>query len=120
MTSLYHPRPERWPQVSFKGFFVLVTVLCVFLGWVGVQLKWIHDRHAAISWMEQQQIPWYSFKGSRYPPANAPLSIRVLGEPGLSTIEIVQTERRGSARLGAINARAEELRAIFPEANVRV
>jgi hypothetical protein len=24
--SLYHPRPERWPQVSLKGLLVLVTV----------------------------------------------------------------------------------------------
>ena len=33
--TLYHPRPERWPQVSLKGLFVLVTMLCVFLGWLG-------------------------------------------------------------------------------------
>ena len=39
MKTLYHPRPERWPQVSLKGLFVLVTLLGVFLinllpGWV--------------------------------------------------------------------------------------
>ena len=36
---LYHRRPERWPQVSLKGSFVLVTFAGVFLGWLGVQLK---------------------------------------------------------------------------------
>jgi len=41
----YHPRPERWPQVSLKSFFVLVTLLCVFLGWLGMQVKWIQDRN---------------------------------------------------------------------------
>ena len=40
---LYHPRPERWPQVSLKGFFVLVTLLGVVC-WLGVQFKWIRDR----------------------------------------------------------------------------
>src|SRR6185295_8955432 len=35
---LYHPRPERWPQVSLRGFFVLVTLLGVSLGWLGVQI----------------------------------------------------------------------------------
>jgi hypothetical protein len=47
MTALYHPRTERWPQVSLRGFFVLVTVLGVFLGWLAVQVKWIRDREKA-------------------------------------------------------------------------
>jgi hypothetical protein len=29
MTTLYHPRPERWPQVSCKGLLVLTTLSCV-------------------------------------------------------------------------------------------
>jgi len=51
MTFLYHPRPERWPQVGLKGFFVLVTLLGVALGWVVVQMKWIRARHDAIKWI---------------------------------------------------------------------
>jgi hypothetical protein len=27
ITPLYKSRPERWPQVSLKGVFVLVTLL---------------------------------------------------------------------------------------------
>jgi len=34
--TLYHPRPERWPQGELKGFFVLVTLAGV-LCWLGIQ-----------------------------------------------------------------------------------
>ena len=26
MTTLYKPQPERWPQVSLKGLFVVLTL----------------------------------------------------------------------------------------------
>ena len=39
MTTLYKPRPERWPQLSLKGFFVLVTVLGGVLGWLSVKAR---------------------------------------------------------------------------------
>src|SRR4051812_8119982 len=48
MTPLYHPRRERWPQVSLGALFVLVSLLGVSLGWVRVQLNWISDRHAML------------------------------------------------------------------------
>jgi hypothetical protein len=54
MNMLYKPRPERWPQFTLRGLFVLVTILGVFLGWLGVQVKWIKDRREAIEWVENQ------------------------------------------------------------------
>jgi hypothetical protein len=32
MTTLYHPRPERWPQFTLRGLLALVTVLGCALG----------------------------------------------------------------------------------------
>ncbi len=31
MDALYKSRPERWPQVSLKGLFVLLTLLGIVL-----------------------------------------------------------------------------------------
>jgi hypothetical protein len=45
--TLYHPRPDRWPQVSLKGLLVLMTVTCVLAatalpGAVRAYLAWKH------------------------------------------------------------------------------
>jgi len=29
MTPLYHPRPERWPQVSLRGLMIMVTLSAI-------------------------------------------------------------------------------------------
>jgi len=31
MTVLYHPRPERWPQVSLKGLLAAVTLAALLM-----------------------------------------------------------------------------------------
>jgi len=31
MTALYHPRPERWPQVSLKGLLIAVTLAALLM-----------------------------------------------------------------------------------------
>ena len=37
MTPLYHPRPERWPQVSLKGLLILAAFACMAFGsWLAV------------------------------------------------------------------------------------
>src|SRR5881296_2575500 len=61
MTTLYHPRPERWPQVSLRTLFALVFLLAIPLGWLGVQLKWIRDRHAASEWIDGGTAAMQSF-----------------------------------------------------------
>src|SRR5262245_59525404 len=33
MLCHYHPRPKRWPQVSLRGFFVLVTLSALLVPW---------------------------------------------------------------------------------------
>src|SRR5262245_9788331 len=93
----YHPRPERWPQVSLRGLLVVVTVACVSLGWLAVQVKWIKDRHDAI-----YRSPKYVFVHLDWNERGvAPLSLRIFGERGLLRIEIdsdLSAEQKTSER----------------------
>jgi len=114
MTALYHPRPERWPQVSLRTFFVLVTLLCVAIGWMGVQVKWISDRQAA-----RRSFPG-TFIDPRHgrignviysgPHLRAPWPLYLLGENGVTTWEVDLLED---------DPQIERLRKLFPEAGIR-
>jgi hypothetical protein len=33
VSILYHPRPERWPQVSLRGLLVIVTLAALLTPW---------------------------------------------------------------------------------------
>src|SRR5689334_19564886 len=66
----------RWFRFSLRTLFVLVTLLSIFLGFVGVQIKWIHDRHTAEAWVRRH----HALGASSVVTAPAPWSIRVFGE----------------------------------------
>ncbi len=44
------PERSRW-HYSLRALFVGVTFLGAFLGWLGVQFKWSHDRDEALRWV---------------------------------------------------------------------
>src|SRR5438552_86282 len=46
MSNLYKLRPERWPQFGLRGFFVLVTLLGIFLGGL---LHWAEQRKSDVA-----------------------------------------------------------------------
>jgi hypothetical protein len=101
MTARYHPRPKRWPQVnlrfSLRTGFVLLTVLCV---WLGLQVKWIRDRDDVLRSRG-------AIQGSERPAAPWPL--RWFGEGGYAGITISQKDSE---------EQIERLRQLFPEATV--
>ena len=78
--------------------FVVVTVLGAFLGWLGVQLKWIHNRREALVWivpLRARQIAAETMgilpphKGSYITAdAKAPWSLRLFGERGVERLEL--------------------------------
>ena len=123
------PTRRRWFRFRLRTLFVLVTVLGVFLGWLGVQLKWIRDRHAAIEWVESinrrvlilSSLPntmRWELGGTgikRYPWNNAPWGLRLLGEAGVSVFSI--NSERVTPNDRALK-RLPELRRLFPEAQV--
>jgi len=108
---VYKPRPKRWPQMSLKGVFALVTILCAFLGWLGVQVKWIHDRHESFRGPNGHLIGVDANDSNTAPP-----SIRLLGEPGFSQIFVFVADKELSTVQDRIAKRNAEL--LFPEAEI--
>jgi len=122
MTTVYHPRPQRWPQVSLKGFFVLVTVLGVLFGWLAVQAKWIRDRHEALRWIESSGV-LQQYGGPRYygqvviswnsdRRTTIPWSLRIFGETGILILRVPYPPSATDPYDPA------ELQALFPEATI--
>jgi hypothetical protein len=115
---------RRWFRFSLKTLLVLVTILGSFLGWFGVQLRWIHDRREALRWIidiRARQLARDS--GSLVPPEKgvyvshagitAPWSLGILGESGVERLEVYQDWLNPDARYSL-----NELRVLFPEAEV--
>ena len=98
----YHPRPDRWPQVSLRGFFVLVSLLGIVLGWIALQVKWIRQRHEATKLHDDVQYTWGE--------PSAPWSIRWLGERGRQMIVLRDDESEDERK---------RIEGLFPEASVR-
>ena len=133
---------RRRYRFSLKAMFVLLTLVSC-LGWVGVQLKWVKDRHEALRWVVTHHgaYTWHgqpanvaggdehreSDKGVIHtaydinpePPvykAKAPWSLRPFGEQGINRIEIQPHAKEETPPPGKI----AELERLFPEARVSV
>ena len=79
MNPLYLPRPERLRvRFGLRTFFVLLTLLGV---WLGVQVKWIRDRHRAMEGADMSGHP------DPY-MTPAPWSLRLFGELGITGISV--------------------------------
>jgi len=112
MTTLYRLRPERWPQVGLKGFFVLVTVLGAAVGWLSVQLKWIRERHAVLEQLETRSGYYaQAFRYSVDPSANLPLGLRLLREPSVAVVSLFTTPEEHESLI-------PQLQRLFPEAEM--
>ena len=101
MTDLNQAPPRRRPQFTLKGLFVLLTILGVFLAWLGIQIKWVHDRHGALQWVHQS-----GHGADSYRPA--PWSIRWV-ERGVPFINIDPVVAHDPEKV-------RELKRLFPEA----
>jgi hypothetical protein len=42
MTTLYHAGPERWPQFTLRGPFVLVTLVALLMPWAKAEYRAWH------------------------------------------------------------------------------
>jgi hypothetical protein len=101
------PRQRRWLRFSLRTLFVLVTVFCV---WMGVQVKWVRDRHEAIEWV---LLPGYSkeqfSQGIVAKPKRAPFPLWIVGEPGFEeiSVSVARPDKKYTQ---------EQLQSLFPEA----
>ena len=115
---------RRWFRFSLRMLLVMVTTVGVLLGWLGVQLKWIHDRHKALEWL----LPYHArqlaaergalpppLKGEyvSHPTTKAPWSLRIFGEKGIERLEVYEDLANPDGP-HSVN----ELSSLFPEAEV--
>ena len=118
--------PRRWFSYSLRTLFVVVTAFCV---WLGVQVKWIRDRHEAmgkhigleayiVGVDDRDGIHFYM----QHEKCDAPWSIRILGEKGIGTIFIGPPRGKGppsyvnNSKVREIVREKMRLRDLFPEA----
>ena len=94
------PSRRRWFRYSLRTFFVLVTLLGV---WLGVQVKWIRDRREALQWVHRSVI----FPDLHTP---APWSIRLV-ERGVPLITVDPDIAQDAEKV-------RKLKELFPEAIV--
>ena len=102
-------KPRRWFRFSLRTFFGLTTLLAV---WLGVQVKWIRDREAALTWIQgTERSDWSAYwSDGVYEVRNrqAPWSIRWLGAQGVARIGIFDLKHSRYS--------IERMKALFPEA----
>ena len=109
---------RRWFSYSLRTLFVVLTVFCI---WLGVQVKWIKDRHEAMKWVEainRRPDPVTKRASDEvfyFDPRSAPWQIRILGELGVPEVPIKLSRIRESDDL---DNRLEELKRLFPESVV--
>ena len=84
---------------TLRTLFVLVAVMAVGLAWLGVQVKWIHDR-----WEARRR-----YAGMHIAEVCAPWSIRIFGEHGIGVIGMPPWQT---------DAERKELQGLFPEARI--
>lgn len=99
------PTPRRrWFRFSLRTFLVIVALVGA---WLGVQVKWSHDRRTARAAMRSWTPA--DMRASGVPmDAEVPWVLALLGEQPVSVIVVPKD--------GPFSAR--ELRALFPEAQV--
>lgn len=97
MSDFYKPRPDRLFRIRFglRTVFILVTVLGV---WLGVQAKWIRDRHRALEGADMTDY---------FDPYMTPASwsLRLFGELGITGLAVERDQ-------------VGDYQALFPEAAV--
>lgn len=117
-------RPAAAFRFNLRTLFLVVTILGSVLGWLSVQLKWIHDRDEALRWLidvRARQVaaeagaPVPPKKGDyvRHAGIEAPWSLRILRELGVERLEVDQDWLDKDPRYSL-----NQLRALFPEAEV--
>jgi hypothetical protein len=90
---------RRWFQFSLRTFFVLVTFVCVSVGyWVHWSKEWIRERHEAISSERVRCLPADPFRETPI-AVSAPGFLWVFGEHGVHTIFYKRGEEELAKRL---------------------
>ena len=98
---------RRWFRFSLRTLLVVLTLAGGAAGWLGVQLKWIQDRHAML---EDGHVAACGFE---FGYSTAPWRLRLLGGTGVVEIGLWMTHETA-----ADNERLQATQRLFPEARV--
>ena len=100
--------PRRRFRFSLRTLFVVVTVVCGFLGWLGWNWRIVQERRASFANMvhkKQMLSAW----GYLNPPPPAPFPRNLMGDVKVKIIVV---------RIGCEDNEIDRLRAAYPEAKV--
>ena len=100
---------SHWLRLSLRTLLILIALVAV---WLGVQVKWIQDRHAALRWLDKRGSYSIAVTGEGGGPYPAPWQIRMLGEQGTMLIWLEPIENETPLYSLA------DLSRLFPEAEV--
>lgn len=95
---------RRWLRFSVRTMFVLVTLLCIYLGWV---MNWEWKRQA---YLKENDVagPYLNDDGSEVESVLAPWSLRIFADKGVPILYLYPTEEQELIRASRL----------FPEAKV--
>jgi hypothetical protein len=78
----HNPKPRRrWFRLSLRTMLVLVTLVCMFCGYVGWAMNWQRQRQKFL-----KRPPWGTILGLQ---KRAPIALWLIGENGVSSIRLV-------------------------------
>jgi hypothetical protein len=109
-----------------RKFLFVMAVLSALLGWLAMQWRWLDQRRAALRWIHDVRARQLAVERGESPPPRkgtyvqtsrspAPWSLRLLGEQGVGRLRVYRRyiESQDGYEL-------DELRRLFPEAEVRI
>jgi hypothetical protein len=110
------PGRRRWSRFSLRALFVVVTAVCI---WLGYHLNWIRQRHACLA--EQEAAAANSVNIPRT-VGEAPLPLRLLGEGGIARLPlyVVVDKSKNQDRDTILPEAIHSASRLFPESRLLV
>ncbi|HEY2838220.1 MAG TPA: hypothetical protein VGJ26_03680, partial [Pirellulales bacterium] len=122
MSSETVRKRTRWYQFTLKELFVTLTIVSLFLGWIGYHINWIRERKQCVNRlrakMEKLDIEMHFFGRDHDKPM--PFGLRVLGVPQTAQVWVwfdEDADEPGPTREAALQEIAEVER-LFPDGEV--
>jgi hypothetical protein len=94
----------------------VVTLVAVFLAWLGYNLNWISQRREALKWLGRHRVVG-SIAYDSEPRPDLPWSLKVLGQSPLR-LHCVGARNEEMDDLSAFRARVAAIAELFPECQI--